>query len=687
MRLQKFGYRDSPYERPTQKWHCGQTDETAPCRLGPDSKGRCQGAFQCAPARRGERWECTRPSTAGGSCAPGPLPDGRCGQGGSFCVPVRTWRGRRRVLSVWGALLTIGLMGVFFSSRHDLAHFAAGDMAPQHRMIEDCTICHAALPTHPAAWAQALTHRPTPTVAAERCLRCHARGLHPMTPHTLPRARLAALRQTPLTENTIPAETSIDTVACFFCHGEHRGRAADLRGRDGIRCQGCHGRWFAQAADEHARTGSYPVGPSRITFNHGKHINTVFPAQVTDRKITCTTCHLVAEGSPGMRLQRFDVVCADCHQSKIDGTVAAVGGVPFLSLPGLDLETLRQRAAAIGTWPESSTARLTPFMPWLLLPEAAVDLAHLDGIVLRDLTKVPPETIAAVERLAWAIKNLVQDLIDSGDAALAARLQAHLGHAPERNVLVRLMAGLPRDVLMALQREWLAALPEEITRFRAGERVVIPPASPPPRQEETLVPVDRTVLSKDDDEILPEEDGLLSEDETSPWTTRAAANPGSLPAADPGERYGGWYRKGFTLYYRPMAHADPFLRAWLEMIVTVAPAIGNDDNDDGNDIASGDPGKRCLTCHSLQTFRQGDEPWAPAFRRHREESFITFDHAPHSLPPALLSDEGRCLACHPWRSPTATAFRPTPRQVCITCHVEGNATQGCTLCHRYHAGG
>ncbi|KAF0143539.1 MAG: hypothetical protein FD153_479 [Rhodospirillaceae bacterium] len=97
--------------------------------------------------------------------------------------------------------------------------------------------------------------------------------------------------------------------------------------------------------------------------------------------------------------------------------------------------------------------RMTPFMFLLLPPAMADDLAAMKRIDLRDLKDASPETLARVERLVRAVKSLVQDLIDSGGAAMGTRLRAHLGQAPDKAALIDLTGGLSRDVMVALQSE------------------------------------------------------------------------------------------------------------------------------------------------------------------------------------------------------------------------------------------
>jgi hypothetical protein len=63
-----------------------------------------------------------------------------------------------------------------------------------------------------------------------------------------------------------------------------------------------------------------------------------------------------------MAVVPFAQTCATCHLDQIIGKERATGpkGIAFLSLPGMDLETLRSKNAPIGEWPELSEAEITP---------------------------------------------------------------------------------------------------------------------------------------------------------------------------------------------------------------------------------------------------------------------------------------------------------------------------------------
>ena len=108
--FQKFDFLSSSYQRPNQTWACGREAEGKPCHLGPDAKGACRAEFECRPAKRDDRWHCTRSDPAGGRCRHGPFPDGTCCKPVPHCRPVMNWRARPRALAGRVAALAFGLL-------------------------------------------------------------------------------------------------------------------------------------------------------------------------------------------------------------------------------------------------------------------------------------------------------------------------------------------------------------------------------------------------------------------------------------------------------------------------------------------------------------------------------------------------------------------------------------------------
>ena len=179
-------------------------------------------------------------------------------------------------------------------------------------------------------------------------------------------------------------------------------------------------------------------------------------------------------------------------------------------------------------------------------------------------------------------------------------------------------------------------------------------------------------------------------------------------------RAGGWYRGEFALRYRPTGHADPFMRAWIDVAVATP---GTDDGGSLLSVLSGPqaPGT-CLRCHSIDRTQDatasgdggrtgvGTVNWSPMGYDPDIRDFVRFAHAPHF---SLIAESGGCQTCHavirPDGSQGVAAFQeqyrggdPTSDVVagfsqptlatCSTCHAPGRAGDSCTQCHAYHVG-
>jgi hypothetical protein len=175
-----------------------------------------------------------------------------------------------------------------------------------------------------------------------------------------------------------------------------------------------------------------------------------------------------------------------------------------------------------------------------------------------------------------------------------------------------------------------------------------------------------------------------------------------LPTLDPEDwaKAGGWYRKDYILYYRPVGHQDVVFRTWLDIS---AQAFGTPAERYGDALFKlladkNTPGK-CTKCHSVDQQPGGGlvVNWAPFQPTPTVSQFTEFKHDTHF---SAISGEDGCITCHrrneaegylksyESHSPTTfTAnFAPMKRELCITCHIEDSAGDGCTMCHQYHIG-
>ena len=144
-----------------------------------------------------------------------------------------------------------------------------------------------------------------------------------------------------------------------------------------------------------------------IIYDHAAHFGKHFPEiakKDPDRKIpnTCATCHTSRANKRLMAIAPFTETCTTCHLDQIAGKERVSGpkGIAFLTLPGLDLKTLKEKNASIGEWPDASEAPLTPFMKVMISrsKRGRALIKTVDGLNLQDLSEANDDQIKAVTR-------------------------------------------------------------------------------------------------------------------------------------------------------------------------------------------------------------------------------------------------------------------------------------------------
>jgi hypothetical protein len=664
--LQSIIHNRKLYDRPQDEWTCGRAAEGCPCVFGPGKQGECRATGQCLPARKGDRWVCTRPISLGGACSPGPAADGVCGCPVQPCSPVHSLRARRGRLTRLVTLLAAGfaILAVWGWTRTTWS--SPGPVTAQHAMsAQRCADCHIDVGFIPRGTGD--PRRLTDSNLL--CLKCHDLGAHGNSPHGVPAAELIALSHQ-LGGGTPPPPVMLRAahalaggapaeMACATCHQEHHGRDADIKHLSDRQCQVCHQAPFASFASGHPEFTQYPATRrTRLQFDHVSHWQKHFPELAASAPTSCAHCHEPAADGRKMLVRGFDQTCAQCHSDEIKGAgLAGAKGFEFLRLPKVDIASLEAAGEPIGEWPEHCDGDLTPFMGWLLEgdPIAQQAMTELGSAKLGDLAKTTPAQTAAAARLVWSVKGLMADLVTKGQQIMMQRNEAGES-APIRG---NLTGGLPADALEAAQKAWLPNLLTEVAAYRRGEK----PAS---------------------------------------RASKAAARP---PAA-PGMKYdtaesraagGGWYRRddNYTVYYRPVGHADEFLVTWLA-------TAAHDDQPSAQAIfkqlsATTAPGL-CMKCHTVDgTGATAVVNWLTARPEPDQRPFTTFKHEPHFN---LMGDQG-CATCHVMdpksdyvgafganRDPKLfhSSFAPLTKESCVACHQPQLAGSSCLQCHNYHTG-
>lgn len=683
-RLQLTGYRASDYARPGDRWTCGRDAAASPCPLGPTSRGVCGAA--CTPsALPGGGYACGHPG--GLACAEGPLvtaEGARCSQ--VPCQPRPSLRRVRGLLSVGVTLLTIALLTAALAhpGTRD-AVTSPGPLSVHHAALA-CADCHtAALSSGALAWAEAALRPGAVGLEPAKCAACHGLdGPSATLAHTLEQGALEGLQERararwaeapgPRPEPGLVLQGALalaersglrgphgyaaaHQIDCGSCHTEHQGRdAALVDERLETRCHVCHTTSFDAFDAGHPEFTSFGVRrpPGTGIFTHWRHYRDRFGAE----PLACTDCHALDERGRHVRVrpETFDTQCTRCHQHRLN-----LAPLPLLSAPtGPVLAWLAdlERRPAVEEVPELEPTALSR----LLLPEAQHDKAQRslkllrnrlrsllreapadtdgdgrfsagDGLEPKDLAKLRKLTDEAAQAADYtaALRGLVKTLA-AGDLA---PVRAALGLGEQAD-LAGLQAVLPREALAKLDESWWA-----------------PSGGPAARRFALGAPANLG----------------------GAWQGR-----GEWAADDEG---GGLRYQGYT-------HADPFLRAWLEL----APRMPAGPQQDALFEALAE---RCGKCHVDPALPPGERlQWTSQPAQLELDRRLThFAHGAH------LPFEQDCTACHqlpeaePARGASDFVLAPAWRTRgelgpnatgCLECHQRERYDASCQVCHDYHAG-
>ncbi len=529
-------------------------------------------------------------------------------------------------------------------------------------------------------------------------------------------------------------EPATSEVFCATCHKEHRPEDGKLSAVLDGRCHSCHKVQFENFSKDHPGFGDYPYRRrARIVFDHADHFSKRFPEmreKKPDLKIPkrCADCHTSTADKRHadrrhMGVKPFAETCTGCHLSQIVGDERATGpkGVALLALPEIDLETLKEKKVDIGSWPEDSEAELTPLMK-LLLGREQESRALLDAVGrldLVDLSGATDEELSAVAAFVWEVKALFHAMATSKPTEAIS-----LGSTPDgidAELLTRLLAAMPQDVVLGAQREWLPNLIEEMaTRPEAKWMPNVASAAPDRADKKTKAVPDISPTADEEPQDRLATDPkfgnwnvdpfgeLVQAGDTSKELERAEDASEDVDGAEeaaavdrtpvgPEEwaELGGWCRGDYAILYKPTGHADAFLRAWLDFTGGLY---------DTGDVASSvfdlltseDAQGQCTKCHSVDAGPKGSRvvQWHPSSFADKSRTFTKFVHEPH-FP---LFDKRGCLTCHkianvkdfeeaylhPDPAKAIFNFKPVAKKICANCHKQGAARQNCSLCHNYH---
>jgi hypothetical protein len=394
-----------------------------------------------------------------------------------------SWRDRLAILL---ALVTASCLGWTFFLAKGRQFLMPGPLTSVHSAIENCSACHTRSGNGKLSWIYGLVAG-DPVADSNACLTCHrmpntAFNAHGASAKVLEQStkRLTKVAvRTPAPQSARAQSIAFPTdhmvaqgLYCATCHQEHQGAKFILNKISNEQCRSCHVVKFDSFDGHHPEFENYPFKRrTRIVYDHAGHFGKHFPevAKKDPKKripATCSTCHNSNADKRVMAVAPFEQTCAACHLDQIIGKdrVSGPKGIAFLTLPGLDLQTLKKRKASIGEWPEASEAELTPFMKVMISRNARgrALLKTLDRLNLQDLSRANDAQIKAVTNLVWEIKRLFYALIMGKASDVLADLDIGGGAKRSTIFIADLTASIPRDVVVSAHQQWLPNLGAEM---------------------------------------------------------------------------------------------------------------------------------------------------------------------------------------------------------------------------------
>lgn len=316
-RHQPVNHRARTYERPDFPFRCGRERLwSLACGRGPNVDGSCGGVSECLPVRKGDRWHCSRPASAGGACQNGPKPDGSCYINRPPCRPRSSMRAKRRHASLFALLVSLSIIATFFATSSGLFGFdrnlsIPGELTAAHANLIDgnrCGLCHEGHKREGFELVAAIVDYQD---LSAQCINCHEFDGHALLPHNKPPLQAGG----------------VDKLGCIACHTEHKGAEADIAALPDRDCHQCHEP--AAVFDDFSGRHGKPHPPfsqnygrsasSMISFDHAKHLDVHFnkAEHQENRPKDCLACHEATEGPGDVTIPSFDVGCAACHEEDI----------------------------------------------------------------------------------------------------------------------------------------------------------------------------------------------------------------------------------------------------------------------------------------------------------------------------------------------------------------------------------
>jgi len=328
--------------------------------MGPNAKGHCRASYQCHPEQQDGQWYCRRKDGDGTNkpCTDGPLSNGQCAHQEPCCVPVRTLRAKRGLVTRWLFSLTIGLLVLLIAGNTDhnlfskqmMGFISPGDVLPPHETFTDgCVDCHMVVHQGPLEWASKILQQDSSLDDSKLCLTCHDLGSFNTDPHTRDPEILAKITHDISQVSGQPApEKSWGALACATCHKEHQSSKHDLSALTNQQCQTCHSRTFKSFTEDHPEFKSrFPN--SVVVTQAEKTIRYNHRSEEKHAGLACAQCHQLDAEGVTMWPDTFYPTCTDSCHGKNTGKIAELANLADLKFRGKtkkDLKTLGRKFCA-----------------------------------------------------------------------------------------------------------------------------------------------------------------------------------------------------------------------------------------------------------------------------------------------------------------------------------------------------
>lgn len=654
IKLQDFRFNKSRYERPNQKKICGWSVYGKPCQIGPDANGECQGHFECVPAKKGDRWNCTRAAENGGKCESGPNSSGICQHRIPRCVPVNSIRAKRGQLTLISLTFLFLILVVFSAGQLSDTFFSPGDLITKHHFKNgSCDDCHGTDSLDTNKWLAAGLSSGSSHAMSEQCVSCHSIADNIYLPHNVSKQRLEAIKNSVIKSAQLKPEqikaSANPTVLCNTCHKEHKGSQAGITHITKQQCETCHVTSHPDFLTQHLEFKDYPaVRRTFLIFDHAKHLNKHFKKEeLAQYKIDeCSGCHKSDQAGLYMQTTTFEKGCESCHERDVTGGKLDQKHINILALPAIDVPSLSAKGFNIGQWPAGmEDQEISPIL--LYLASQDFSLVHITSritnntISLYDLGNEDEATLRQVADLIWKIKRIFMHLNLRGSADLDVLFN-------KKNTAATLFNNLDISSMQIAVKKWFPNLTNEIERL---------------------------------DNNLESKTQLIRQ----PATTDKTANPGN------------WLVSDFSLQYRPKGHNDKLMHDWMELSLSAATTrslpLGRVYAQFSYNKLSG----QCSKCHSIDVINdKATVNWEHKARTAFTHSFTKYNHETHFK--TLKSR--KCVDCHAINNQAkysdgfknndpftfASSFKPIKKATCSKCHSKKEVGDDCTTCHNYHTG-